>query len=394
MAIELKVPSAGESISNVVIAEWLVQPGGWIAQDKTVVILETDKVNLEVPAPVGGKLVKALKSVGDSAEIGETIALIEEGDAPEGAPEQEGPAEKSTEKPAETKPQPAAEKPGSKADAPPSPAAQRVLAQSGVSASEVSGSGKDGRILKEDVQRHLARSGGGSRAEEVVSMSPLRKKIAERLVSAQQTAAILTTFNEVDMTAVMELRSQYKDTFQDRYGIKLGFMGFFIKAAIEALKAFPAINAEIREDKIVYKDYYDIGVAVGGGKGLVVPVIRNAERMGFAQLEETLRDLATRAQKMKLTMDELEGGTFTISNGGVYGSMLSTPILNPPQSGILGLHNIVERPMAVQGKVEIRPVMYLALSYDHRIVDGREAVSFLVRIKECIESPARMLLEV
>ncbi|MCA9794434.1 MAG: dihydrolipoyllysine-residue succinyltransferase, partial [Candidatus Eremiobacteraeota bacterium] len=286
------------------------------------------------------------------------------------------------------------EKPRSRVEAAPSPAAQRVLAQSGVSASEVSGSGKDGRILKEDVQRHVARSSGGSRAEEVVSMSPLRKKIAQRLVSAQQTAAILTTFNEVDMTAVMELRSQYKDTFQERYGIKLGFMGFFIKASIEALKAFPAINAEIREDKIVYKDYYDIGVAVGGGKGLVVPVIRNAERMGFAQLEETLRDLATRAQNMKLTMQELEGGTFTISNGGVYGSMLSTPILNPPQSGILGLHNIVERPMAVKGKVEIRPVMYLALSYDHRIVDGREAVSFLVRVKECIENPARMLLEV
>jgi 2-oxoglutarate dehydrogenase E2 component (dihydrolipoamide succinyltransferase) len=304
------------------------------------------------------------------------------------------------------------------------PAAQRALAQAGLEASQVEATGPGGRLLKEDVERHQKQapakaapakqappspppasssppasppapaSPAGPREEEVVRMTSLRRRIAERLVGAQRQAALLTTFNEVDMSAVMDLRSQYKETLAKRYGIKLGFMSFFVKAVIEGLKEIPALNAEIRDDSVVYHNYYDVGVAVGGGRGLVVPVIRNAERMSFAEIELTIADLATRARDNALTIEELQGGTFTISNGGIYGSMLSTPIVNPPQSGILGMHNIVERPVAVDGQVVVRPIMYVALTYDHRIVDGREAVTFLVRVKECIEQPARMLLEI
>jgi 2-oxoglutarate dehydrogenase E2 component (dihydrolipoamide succinyltransferase) len=284
-------------------------------------------------------------------------------------------------------------------------AARRALADAGLEASEVEATGPGGRLLKEDVQRHLeeresaaAREESApvstSRREEAVRMTPLRKRVAERLVAAQQTAALLTTFNEIDMSAVIELRKRYKDAFLEKYEVKLGFMSFFVKAAIEALKEIPGVNAEIRGEEIVYHDYYDVGVAVGGGKGLVVPVIRNAERLSFAEVEKTIGDLASRAQAGKLKLEELQGGTFTISNGGVYGSLLSTPIVNPPQSGILGLHKIEERPVAAGGQVVVRPMMYVALTYDHRVVDGREAVTFLVKVKERIEDPSRILLEV
>jgi 2-oxoglutarate dehydrogenase E2 component (dihydrolipoamide succinyltransferase) len=283
------------------------------------------------------------------------------------------------------------------------PAARRAMHDSGVSLSNVTATGPGGRVLKEDVERAAssgkaaARPSGADapyREEEVVAMTPMRRRIAERLVESQQSAALLTTFNEADMGAVMALRKQYQPQFQEKYGIKLGFMSFFVKAAVDALKLIPQVNAEIRGTDIVYRNYYDIGVAVGGGKGLVVPVIRNAERLGFAEVEQTIADFGARARKNQLKLEELQGGTFTISNGGVYGSMMSTPIINPPQSGILGLHAIQDRPVAREGEVVIRPMMYLALTYDHRVVDGREAVTFLKRVKEAIEDPARMLLEV
>lgn len=406
--MDLKVPPAGESISTVMISEWLVEEGSSVAEDQILVVLETDKINVEVPAPAAGVLTKILKKSGEEADIGESIGQLETGATVDAAPAAAAPVAAPVA--ATASPPPAAE-----AEVIVSPAARRLLEENKLSSDAVVGSGKDGRVLKEDVLEYLedhkkpappkppappkkvaapaAPVSLGER-EEIVKMSPLRRKIAERLVEAQQTAAMLTTFNEVDMTAVMDMRRQYKETFMAKHETKLGFMSFFVKAAVEALKAFPAVNSEVRGDSIVYKNHYDIGVAVGGGKGLVVPVLRDADRLSFAGVEKGIKDLAVRAKTMKLTMDDLQGGTFTISNGGVYGSMLSTPILNPPQSGILGLHNIVERPMAVNGKVEIRPIMYVALSYDHRVVDGREAVSFLVALKGAIEDPARLLLEV
>lgn len=396
MPVELKVPPVGESISQVVVGEWLVQPGQAVAQDSIVVVLETDKINVEVPAPVSGTVTTWLRQPGDSASVGEVLGLIEEGAAPAAkAPAAKAPAG----------PPPAAATPAKKE---PLPAARRALHEAGLDADQVQGSGKDGQILKEDVPRPaptatpvapaaseaplVATSGG--RTEEAQTMSPLRQTIARRLVEAQQTAALLTTFNEVDMSAVQELRKQYQEQFTARHGTKLGFMSFFVKATIEALKAFPAVNAEIRGNQVIYKNYFDIGVAVGGGKGLVVPVLRNAERLSFAEIEKQIKDFGQRAQAGKIKLEELQGGTFTISNGGVYGSLLSTPIVNPPQSGVLGLHKIEDRPVALNGQVVIRPMMYLALTYDHRLVDGREAVSFLVRIKECMENPSRILLEV
>lgn len=431
--MDLKVPPAGESISTVMISEWLVKEGDSVTQDQTLVILETDKINVEVPSPVSGVLAKILKTPGAEADIGEVIAKLEEGSEGSAPAEAEKPKEqpaeaedkeeesKASEPPAASKPEEHSSQGGEGESPIVSPAARRLLDENRLTATEVTGTGKDGRVLKEDVLEFLSTnehpaapasstpaplraapkvvaqspSPDSSQAqEEVVAMSPLRRKIAERLVSAQQTAAILTTFNEVDMSAVMQLRKQYKESFLDKHDVKLGFMSFFIKAAVEALKAYPAVNAEIRESSIVYKNHYDIGVAVGTPKGLVVPVLRGADQLSLAGIEGGIKDLAVKARNMKLTLADLEGGTFTISNGGVYGSMLSTPILNPPQSGILGLHNIVERPVAVNGKVEIRPIMYLALSYDHRIIDGKGAVSFLVAIKNAIEDPARLLLEI
>lgn len=397
MPIELKVPPVGESITEVIIGDWLKAEGEWVAEDEPIVVVESDKVNLEVPAPKGGTVVKQFKATGDTATIGEVIGLLEPGDAPAGA----GDA-----KPEATEAAPSAAAP-SAADTSSTrvtPAARRVLATNDLSAGDVTASGPGGRLLKEDVLKHVANQGkaapqaaaapSGPRATKTVRMSSLRRTVARRLVEAQQTAALLTTFNEIDMTAVKALRVQYKQAFIDRYGIKLGFMSFFVKAVTDALKAFPAVNAQVEGDNIVYHDYCDIGIAVGGGKGLVVPVIRNAESLGFADVEQTIADLGARARANTLKLEDLMGGTFSITNGGIYGSLLSTPIVNPPQSGILGMHGIQDRPIAVNGEVVIRPMMYVALTYDHRVVDGKGAVSFLKRVKDLIEDPVRLVLEV
>lgn len=396
MPLELKVPAVGESITEVEIGDWLKKEGEFVRKDENVAVLESEKATVELPAPDSGTLVKLLKKKGDTAKVGETIAHIEPGAAGNGT------APATASKPAApTAPAPKV-----------MPAAQRALAQRGMKPEEVKASGPGGRILKEDVERPTPAaekpspapsapaapatagvSASGNRSEEVVRMTKLRRTVAQRLVEAQQNAALLTTFNEIDMTNSMALRKEFGEAFLKRYGTKLGFMSIFIKASIDALKLFPAINAEIRGEDIVYKNYYDIGVAIGGGKGLVVPVLRNAERLSFAEIELAITDFAVRAKENKLKIEELQGGTFTISNGGVYGSLLSTPIINPPQSGVLGMHSIQERPIALNGAVVIRPMMYIALTYDHRIVDGREAVTFLKRIKDAVENPARMLIE-
>ncbi len=405
-ASELKIPSVGESITEVQIGDWLVGEGQTASKDAALVVIETDKVTVELPAPVAGKVTKVLKKKGDKAMVGEVIGYMEAG-AVSAAPAK---ADTKTDTKAEAKsaPAPATKAHETKRETVVMPAAARALATGGVDPASVKPTGPGGRMLKEDVQRMPsapnpiaapksasgASSNGGAREEEIVPMTPLRRRIAERLVEAKTVAALLTTFNEIDMTNVMALRNEHKDAFVQKHGTKLGFMSFFVKAAIEALKLVPGVNAEMRGDAIVYHNYYDIGVAVGGGKGLVVPILRNAERMSFAEIEAGIAELATRAQNNKLTLNELTGGTFTISNGGIYGSLLSTPIVNPPQSGILGLHAIQDRPVARDGQVVIRPMMYVAMTYDHRLVDGREAVTFLKRIKECVENPARMLLEV
>jgi len=407
MALELKVPEVGESITEVVIGTWKKREGDGVALDEPIVEIESDKATVELPAPAAGTVAKILKASGEKAVVGEVIGFLEPA-AAGAAPQPPVTAAKPPAGPA----QPAA---GSAPAARVMPAAARVLGEAGVSAAGVAGTGPGGRVTKADAATAVAArptapagppatrptapvlqpiAAPGSRQERAVLISPIRRRIAERLVEAQQQAALLTTFNEVDMSAVMALRARFKDVFQERYGVKLGFMSFFVRAAVEALRAVPQVNAEYRDPHIVFRDYYDIGIAVGGGKGLVVPVIRNAEMLSFAQIEQTIGDFARRAADNKLKLEELQGGTFTISNGGVYGSMLSTPIINPPQSGILGLHAITERPMAVNGQVVIRPMMYLALSYDHRLVDGREAVTFLKRIKDTIEDPTRLMLEV
>lgn len=413
MTVEVKVPGFGESVTSVVLVEWLKQEGDIIAVGDELVEVESDKATQKIAAQSAGKITKILKAAGDAADVDEVIALVDEtvtaGAAPAAAPAAPAPT-----------PTPAAA--GNSNDTSRvMPAAARALSENGMTASQVTATGPGGRLLKEDVQRQITVASGavtapakpaapkppavaapavkviaktGERSEKRQAMSPIRKRIAARLVEAQSTAALLTTFNEVDMSGIMTLRKQHQDAFTERYGIKLGFMSFFVKAAIDALQAFPAINAEIQGNEIVYHNYYDIGVAIGGGKGLVVPVLRNAERMGFAEIELAISDYAKRAQNGQLTPDELTGGTFTISNGGVYGSLLSTPIVNPPQSGVLGMHAIQDRPVARDGQVVIRPMMYLAMTYDHRIVDGREGVSFLKRIKDCIENPVRLLLDV
>jgi 2-oxoglutarate dehydrogenase E2 component (dihydrolipoamide succinyltransferase) len=428
MAVEVTVPSVGESITEVYIGTWLKHEGDEVAKDEPLVEIETDKATLEVSAPAAGVLAKIVKQAGDSATVGEVIAQVEsDGAAAKAAPSDAAPepAPDAAAAPAAEAQAPAAEAPAPAADAASAsgdgevkvmPAAQRLLEEHGLQASAVEASGPGGRLLKEDVQRHVAAAttgagqrtkdapaptpaapasgAGGHRQEESVAMSPLRRKIAERLVQAQQTAALLTTFNEVDMSSVMALRAEYRDAFEKRYGVRLGFMSFFVKAVIDALKQIPQLNAEIRDDHIVYKNYYDIGVAVSTPKGLVVPVMRNAELLSFAEVEKVIGDFGARAKQNKLVPEELQGGTFTITNGGVFGSLMSTPIVNPPQSGVLGMHAIQERPIAIDGRVEVRPMMYLALTYDHRIVDGREAVTFLKRVKDAIEKPARMLIEV
>ncbi len=408
MQVELKVPSVGESITEVEIGQWLKNEGDPISKDENLVVLESEKTTLELPAPSGGVIGKILKRKGETAKVGDVIALLQQNGAPAAA---------KTEPKAEAKPEPKKAEALEQSEPRVMPAAVRAMAEQGIKAEQIQGTGPGGRILKEDVQKQanykpapsetaapketpqpmtpaVAAPSGGFREEQVVPMTRLRKTLAERLVQAQHTAALLTTFNEVDMQEVMNLRKVYQDQFTQKYGLKLGFMSFFVKAAVDALRLIPQVNAEIRGTDIVYRNYYDIGVAVGGGRGLVVPVLRNAERMSFAQVEMAIADFAKRAKDNKLKVEELQGGTFTISNGGIYGSMLSTPIINPPQSGILGMHAIQERPVAREGQVVIRPMMYLALTYDHRIVDGREAVTFLKRIKDVLENPARMLLEV
>ena len=412
MPLELKVPEVGESITEVMIGTWKKQEGDVVAIDESIVEIESDKATVDLPAPLAGTLTKVLKGSGEKAKVGEVIGYMEPAGVGAGAPTPASPSQPVV----DVKRTDGRTDIGSVQPPRVMPAAARVLGEAGVPATAATGTGPGGRVTKSDAVAATAKpaapaavarpaavvpaktggslAAGGSREERYVLISPMRQRIAERLVEAQQQAALLTTFNEVDMSAVMALRSKFKDVFQERHGVKLGFMSFFVRAAVEALKAVPQVNAEYREPHIVYRDYCDIGIAVGGGKGLVVPVLRNAETMSFAGIELAINDFARRAADNKLKLDELQGGTFTISNGGVYGSMMSTPIINPPQSGILGLHAIQDRPMAVNGQVVIRPMMYLALTYDHRLVDGREAVTFLKRIKDTIEDPSRLMLEV
>ncbi|MDC0720547.1 2-oxoglutarate dehydrogenase complex dihydrolipoyllysine-residue succinyltransferase [Nannocystis bainbridge] len=433
MPSPIKVPPLGESITEAIVSSWRVKAGDRVTVDQPLVELETDKITVEVPSPAAGVITELSAQQGAKVNVGDTIGVIgDAGAEPAPSDKSQTPgasgqdssdrSQQSAKAEAKAETKPAAQ---AKAGGEPMPAARAEAGRTGVELEGVEGTGRGGRVLKEDVQRAAqakdtkqpapaaeakpaaskpaaeakpaapsAPRPQASGREEIVAMTPLRRRVAERLVQAQQTAAILTTFNEVDMSAVYRLRNSYKQGFVDKHGAKLGFMSFFVKAAVSALKTYPAVNAEVRGEDIVYKRYYDVGVAVGGGKGLVVPVVRGADQLGFADIEKEIARLAVRARENKLTLDELSGGTFTISNGGIYGSMLSTPILNPPQTGILGLHNVVERPVAVNGQVEIRPIMYLALSYDHRLVDGREAVQFLVHVKERIEAPERLLLDV
>lgn len=409
MTVELKVPEVGESVSEVQIGEWLKAVGDWVERDEPVAMIETDKVTVELVAPASGRLLEVRVPKGGMSSVGEIVGVIDD--------QAERPAVMGStpEKTGRSEPESAggANEGSGVATGDPSseprimPAARRALADSGLRAEDVSPSGPGGRLLKEDVERRAAErrvsppaatsSAARSRAdrpEEVVPMTPLRRRVAERLVQAHNTAALLTTFNEVDMSNVVALRAEHQERFLGRFGVKLGFMSFFMKAAVEALKQVPQVNAEIRGDAIVFKNYFDIGVAVGGGRGLVVPVLRNVERLSFAEIEQKIGDFARRAADNTLTLEELQGGTFTISNGGVYGSLLSTPLVNPPQSGVLGLHAISDRPVVRDGAIVVRPMMYVALTYDHRIVDGREAVTFLKRIKDCVEQPTRILLEV
>lgn len=399
--VEIKVPSVGESITEVFIGEWYVGEGSFVELDGNVVGLETDKATFDVPAPVTGRVTKVLKSGGETAEVGEVIGMMvaEEAPAATAAPVSGAPGSQTAAPKAAPSAPPAPASPAPAASGHVMPAAERMMEQEKLSPGSVTGSGPGGRVLKEDVARHVQSGGSaagmaGSRETKTVPMSPIRQTIARRLVGAQQTAALLTTFNEVDMHNVKQLREQFQPDFQKKYGIKLGFMSFFVRAVVDALQEFPALNAQMEGNKLVYHNYCDVGIAVGGGKGLVVPVLRNAENMSFAEIEQVIRDFGARAQKNQISLEELEGGTFTITNGGVYGSLLSTPIVNPPQSGVLGMHGIFDRPVAVDGQVVIRPMMYVALTYDHRVVDGKEAVSFLKRIKDVIESPARLILEI
>ncbi|MFO0425776.1 MAG: 2-oxoglutarate dehydrogenase complex dihydrolipoyllysine-residue succinyltransferase, partial [Planctomyces sp.] len=374
--VEIKVPAVGESISEVFIGEWYVGSGGFVAADANVVGLETDKATFDVPASASGIVSRILKNAGETASIGEVIGYIQPAAAPAAAaaPPAAGAAPAA--------PAAAAAPASGKKDGHVMPAAERLMAEKNLPAGSVSGSGPGGRVLKEDVVRHSQQTPstariGGLRETKSVPLSPIRQTIAQRLVSAQQTAALLTTFNEVDMSAVKKLREVYRDGFEKKYGIKLGFMSFFVRAVVTGLQQFPSLNAQMEGRNLIHHNYCDIGIAVGGGKGLVVPVLRNAENLSFADIEVAIAQFGAKAKNNQLTLEELEGGTFTITNGGVYGSLLSTPIVNPPQSGVLGMHGIFDRPVAVNGQVVIRPMMYIALTYDHRVVDGREAVTFL-----------------
>ena len=386
---EIIVPQLGESVSEATIATWHKSAGEAVVTDELLVELETDKVTLEVNAPASGKLAEIKVGEGETVEVGSLIGLIEEGaEADATSKNNDGDNEQAST--ADT----------ASVNQHLSPAPRKIAADNNIDTSNISGSGKGGRITKGDVL-NVANNAASTEVKTVtekpverVRMSKLRQKIAERLKESQNTAAILSTFNEVDMTEIIALRKEYKDNFLDRHGVKLGFMSLFVKACIEALKSVPAVNAEIDGTDVIYKNFYDIGVAVGTPQGLVVPVLRNADKLSIAGIEQGILDLAIKARDGKLTVADLTGGTFTISNGGVYGSLLSTPIINPPQSGILGMHKMQERPMVVNGEIKIRQMMYLALSYDHRIIDGKEAVTFLVKVKEAIEDPRRLLLGV
>ncbi len=406
MSTEVKVPTLGESVTEATIGEWLKQPGEAVALDEPIASLETDKVAVEVPSPVAGVMGQQVVAVGDTVNVGAVIATIEAG----GAAASPAPAKAEAAAPTPAATAPAASE-GVDTVTTMSPAVRRLVLEHGLDPTKIKGSGKDGRLTKEDVLAAAnaapeaapasapapaaapAASGAPARQEERVKMTRLRQTIAKRLKAAQDTAAMLTTFNDVDMSAVIEARARYKDLFEKKHGVRLGFMGFFTKAACLALKDIPAVNGRIDGDEIVYNNYMDISVAVSGPSGLVVPVIRNAETLSFADIEKTIGDFGKRAKEGTLTMDDMAGGTFTISNGGVFGSLMSTPIINPPQSAVLGLHRIDERPVVVNGEIVVRPMMYLALSYDHRLIDGREAVTFLKTIKEAIEDPTRLLID-
>lgn len=390
----MKVPSPGESITEVEIAQWLVEDGDYVEKDQAIAEVDSDKATLELPAEASGTITLKAEE-GDAVEVGEVVCLIDtSAEAPEGgdAPASEpAKAEKEEAKPVET---PKAES-KTYATGTASPAAKKILDEKGIQASAVSGTGRDGRITKEDAVNAVPSMGtptGGSRGESRSKLSMLRRKVAERLVSAKNETAMLTTFNEVDMSPIFDLRKQYKEDFKAKHGVGLGFMSFFTLAVVRALKLYPAVNSMIDGKEMISYDFCDISIAVSGPKGLMVPVIRNAENLTFRGVESEVKRLAIRARDGQITVDEMTGGTFTISNGGVFGSMLSTPIINPPQSGILGMHNIVERPVAIDGKVEIRPIMYVALSYDHRIIDGKESVGFLVAVKEALENPVELLM--
>jgi 2-oxoglutarate dehydrogenase E2 component (dihydrolipoamide succinyltransferase) len=403
--LEMKVPSPGESISEVEIAQWLVADGDYVEKDQAVAEVDSDKATLELPAEQSG-VITLKASEGDVVKVGQVVCLIDTSAA--------RPAGTSTpiaeEKKVEIKAAPVSEKSSAPSPDPikkdasyaagtPSPAASKMIAESGVSVNSVQGTGKDGRITKQDVIAAMsggfssadAQGWGGTRNQSREKMSMLRRKVAERLVAVKNETAMLTTFNEVDMKPIMDLRAKYKDAFSKHHEVNLGFMSFFTKAVTEALNLFPAVNGQIDGNEMIFHNYADIGVAVSSPKGLMVPVVRNAEQMSLAEIEREIKRLALKARDGKITPDEMTGGTFTITNGGVFGSMMSTPIINPPQSAILGMHNIVDRPVAINGKVEIRPMMYLALSYDHRIIDGKESVGFLVKVKDMLENPERML---
>lgn len=405
MAVELKVPPLGESITEAVVGKWNKKQGDAVSADEPLVVLETDKVTIDVPSPSAGSLASVAFKEGDKVRVGDVLGLITEAGA--GAPAAKPAAAAPAAAPA---PAPVAAAPADAgADARMTPTARKMAEENKLDVTQLKGSGTAGRITKEDVLGQLNRPAAPSQPpapaqpagprpnaarEERVRMTPLRKRVAERLIQAQSNAALLTTFNEVDMGEVMALRKKYNEKFQAKHGVKLGFMSFFVRASIEALKAFPQVNAEIDGEDVIFKHYYDIGVAVSGSRGLVVPVLRNADKLSLAELEKGVADLGTRARNDKLGLSDLQGGTFTITNGGIFGSMLSTPIINPPQTGILGMHNIVDRAVVRDGQIVIRPIMYVALTYDHRLIDGREAVQFLVRVKECIEDPERLLLDV
>ncbi|WP_293918459.1 MULTISPECIES: 2-oxoglutarate dehydrogenase complex dihydrolipoyllysine-residue succinyltransferase [unclassified Sphingobacterium] len=416
MSLEIKVPAVGESITEVTLAQWLKQDGDYVEMDENIAELESDKATFELPAEKAG-ILKIIAQEGDTLEIGAVVCTIEEGSAPAGggaAPKAE--ETKAAAQPAASTPAPAAaddEDQNSYAAGTASPAAAKILREKGIDPAAVKGTGKDGRITKEDAEKAQAGAKpaaaqpatsapavtpapavAGARNERREKMTSLRKTIAKRLVAVKNETAMLTTFNEVNMQPIMDLRAKYKDTFKEKHGVGLGFMSFFTKAVTTALKEWPAVNARIEENELVYSDFADISIAVSAPKGLVVPIIRNAESLSLHEIEKKIGELAGKARDNKLTIEEMTGGTFTITNGGVFGSMMSTPIINAPQSAILGMHNIIQRPVAENGQVVIRPMMYIALSYDHRIIDGRESVSFLVRVKQLLEDPARLLLEV